>query len=140
MRAAAWLLVGNGAYDLACCASILLGTPTPLANLHMRLFAVESDRTNAALRRVVAYWVATYGVVRMCAGLLCLQAATPKHAAKHALGIAALTYACEAMAFAHAMAVGNMSRSRTGFVVASSAGCVLLLGVSATDAGVLCPI
>ncbi len=108
-------LFANGTYDVLCCISILfLSNTAPfshLSKLHADMFA-EKDRAHPTVRRVLAYWVGTYGVVRALAG------------AHRGLGLdacAAATYFAEALAFALESAAGNTVGWKAHFVAASSA-------------------
>ena len=94
------LLIINGIYDLAC--SILV-FPV-LSSLHTGMFAETSPVT----RRLLAYWILTYGSSRLAVGMTsgsCL--------------VAALTYFAEAFCFAHEHFVGRtliLSRVRFPFL------------------------
>lgn len=61
----------NGVYDLLCAASILFLSDASflgiLAKLHPNMFVDDRDRDNPVVRRLLAYWLATYGCVRVAA-------------------------------------------------------------------------
>jgi hypothetical protein len=109
------VLVANGLYDLTCACSILWLHKLPvfsfLSNLHSAMFKHE----HPVVRRLLAYWLITYGTVRAAAGL---------HRDLRVL--AASTYFIEAFCFEHESWVGEtMVRSKVTFVSVFS----VLLGV-----------
>jgi hypothetical protein len=63
------IVVANGIYDIASAVGILLFYRLPalrvLANLHIKMFRFDEDRKNATFRRALAYWIFTYGCIRM---------------------------------------------------------------------------
>lgn len=84
-RAVDVLIVGNGVYDLICFASILFLGDTygfgTLSRLHRGIYRDHSDSTNPIAGRLLAYWLACYGAVRVAqlsqtAGVTCLVAFT----------------------------------------------------------------
>ena len=112
------LLIINGIYDLACSCSILVFPAPWLSSLHSGMFADDEHRTHPVIRRLLAYWILTYGSVRLAVGLLsegCLLAA-------------ALTYFAEAYCFAHEHFVGHtLIRWRAAFVSLTSAGIFIII-------------
>lgn len=69
-----WIIV-NGVYDLACAASILeILTSNLLSNLHTNMYILDSeyldhddrDELDQTTKRHLAYWIATYGLMRYC--------------------------------------------------------------------------
>lgn len=98
------LLIINGIYDLACACSILVFPVPVLSSLHTGMFTETSPVT----RRLLAYWILTYGSSRLAVGMTsgsCL--------------VAALTYFAEAFCFAHEHFVGRtliLSRVRFPFL------------------------
>jgi len=69
-----WIFV-NGIYDLACAASILeILPPTILSTLHTNMYILDSDylenddgdKLDQTTKRHLAYWIATYGLMRYC--------------------------------------------------------------------------
>jgi hypothetical protein len=53
-------IIGNGIYDIICAICILYFPDTPLARLHPDIFTA-SDELN---KRLLAYWIFTYGIIR----------------------------------------------------------------------------
>jgi hypothetical protein len=80
-----WVVGGNGLYNIMCAIGILFLPKTllfsRLAQLHPTMFTSLSDQTNPVVRRVLAYWLLTYGftrlaVVRHCDNVDCLVGMT----------------------------------------------------------------
>ena len=112
MRMARMVLLVNGVYDLACACSILIYPFPVLSSLHSGMFVEEEHRDHPVIRRFLAYWILTYGSVRLASGFF-LPSALP---------IAALTYFLEAFCFAHEhLTAGTLVRSKTIFVFVASA-------------------
>jgi hypothetical protein len=60
--------VANGIYDILCALSIVNITNIPiLHDLHTSMI-VESERNNPLIQRFNAYWIFTYGVMRIYGG------------------------------------------------------------------------
>ena len=94
-------LVGlNGIYDLLCSASLLFLGERPLfchlARLHTHMFEGQADQQNPLVQRLLAYWIATYGFVRLVAGITHSDLADQ---------MAAVTYIIEGGAYALESAV-----------------------------------
>jgi hypothetical protein len=112
----------TGIYDILCCFSILFLSEIPpfslLSKLHPTMFAKEADIEHPVLRRLLAYWLVTYGAVRTAAGFSSER--------QDGLDIcAAMTCFFEGIAFAYEAKVGNMVLQKVQFVTASS----IVLGV-----------
>jgi len=69
-----WIVV-NGIYDLGCAFSILeILHPSILSTLHTNMYILESeyldhdnrDELDQTTKRHLAYWIATYGLMRYC--------------------------------------------------------------------------
>jgi hypothetical protein len=80
-------------YDLACAASILSLSHNILAVLHANLFEDPCNGENRLARRLIAYWLLTYGFVRI----------SVLNGNRTALLLAGSTYFAEAFAYAHEM-------------------------------------
>jgi hypothetical protein len=65
-----YILILNGIYDIICVCSILFQNQIPelqfFADLHPKMFKEKSDLP--VLQRILAYWIFTYGIVRLYAG------------------------------------------------------------------------
>ena len=115
------VLITNGIYDLACAAGILWFENLPVFNtlskLHPTMFADDINSENPVIKRLLSYWLITYGMVRTIAGF---------HR-NNALDIAAaMTYFIEAFCFEYENRVGGtMDPSKVAFVSIVSA----LMGV-----------
>jgi predicted CDP-diglyceride synthetase/phosphatidate cytidylyltransferase len=56
------LITINGIYDILCAISILFFPDCILANLHSDIFV--SEEVEKINKRLLAYWIMTYGIVR----------------------------------------------------------------------------
>jgi hypothetical protein len=54
----------NGLYDIACGVNILFAEHTFLAQLHPTIFK-KSYHDNDLVKRLIAYWILTYGIIRL---------------------------------------------------------------------------
>lgn len=81
------IIAANGVYDLACALAILLPpryeplrflgryNPLPrLGALHHNCFLQQCPSCTPLVKRLLAYWIATYGLVR--ASVLCMSRPT----------------------------------------------------------------
>lgn len=122
------LLVVNGTYDMMCSFSILFldehNTLHFLSRLHAMMFLKEEDNRNAVLRRLLAYWLATYGMVRISSGVFHERALR---------ACATSTYFIEALAYLHEAIVGKMVPYKVAFVSLSSFSIGVSLMFSDTD-------
>ena len=96
------VLLLNGIYDLMCCAGILWLGNLPifdgLSQLHPTMFSSREHSEHPVIKRLLAYWLMTYGMVRTIAG----------YKQENYLDIAAaLTYFIEAFCFEHERFVGK---------------------------------
>jgi len=107
-----WLdavLFVNGVYDVACAFCILRVPEAPLARLHLGVF---KRRATLAANRLLAYWVCTYGVDRIVAGVSSTAATD---------AIAALSYLVESAAYGYeARDAAHVHRAKAGFVCLTS--------------------
>lgn len=108
------ILVINGLYDLTCACAILFVTTAGygssfFSRIHLAVFTQHEHRSHPVIRRLIAYWVLTYGLVRLAAGA---------HHGNCALEqVAALTYFVEAACYHFESVVGGtMSRFKAAFV------------------------
>jgi hypothetical protein len=64
-----WIVAANGMYDIMCAIGIIFLPNTfilaSLSQLHPTMFIETADQNHPILRRVLAYWLITYGVVRI---------------------------------------------------------------------------
>lgn len=119
------ILITNGVYDIACAASILWLNDLPLfstlAKLHPTMFASLQHSEHPVIKRLLSYWLITYGMVRTMAGF---------HR-DNALDVAtAMTYFIEAFCFEYESRVGQtMDSSKVAFVsiVSTIMGILFLL-------------
>lgn len=115
-----WIVAANGVYDVMCAVGILFLPNTiffsKLAQLHPTMFAEAADQNHPILRRALAYWLITYGAVRIAIFVRC--------DAVDYLG--AVSYFVEAAAFAFEDVVHNTTvRQKVAWVSWSS----VLLGI-----------
>jgi len=96
------ILLLNGIYDILCSVGIVWFSNIPvfseLSELHTGMFSKESDRENPVIRRLLAYWLMTYGMVRLAASL---SQTRPLYI------VAAMTYFIEAGCFEYENRVGE---------------------------------
>lgn len=57
----------NGIYDIICSLSILF-TNNYFSNIHPKLFKDKDIENNVIIRRLLAYWIFTYGILRVFGG------------------------------------------------------------------------
>jgi hypothetical protein len=116
------VLFANGLYDVLCSVCILslsfsaIAPFSYLSKLHLTMFAKKADMEHPVARRFLAYWVLTYGLVRLAAGFVGHVLYCPL------IVCAGMTYFVEAAAFAFEASVGHMVLWKVQFVVASSVG------------------
>ena len=115
-------LITNGIYDITCAASILWLDPSfILARLHPNMFSNPKHSEDLVIKRLLSYWLITYGMVRTTAGLR----------RDNELDIAAaMTYFIEAFCFEYESRVGKtMNTSNVAFVyiVSTIMGILFLL-------------
>lgn len=55
----------NGAFDIGCAFLALYAPHLSIAALHVGMFIQEKDYKHEILRRVMAYWLLSYGMVRL---------------------------------------------------------------------------
>jgi len=63
----------NGVYDLMCTAGILWLSKVPffdgMSQLHPTMFSSKDHSEHPVIKRLLAYWIMTYGTVRLIAGI-----------------------------------------------------------------------
>ena len=91
------ILILNGLYDITCALSILFLTKYRrlgyFSKIHMGLFIEENDAQHPILRRFIAYWIMSYGLTRLYAGMMYAYK-SPEVAV-----FASLTYISESIGF-----------------------------------------
>ena len=113
------VLILNGMYDLLCSFSLLFFPAfVPFSTLHLSVFAQEEHREHPVVRRLLGYWLLTYGSTRLVAGLV--------QDDWHLNLAASLTYFIEAFCFGFEYFSGVMVASRSMFVCVTS----MLMGVA----------
>jgi len=64
-----FIIFFNGVYDIFCGINILLfykSSSNIFANLHPSIFIYNKDVIDPIFYRLLAYWIITYGTVRIC--------------------------------------------------------------------------
>lgn len=117
------ILLLNGIYDLCCCAGILWFSNLPvfdgLSQLHPTMFAKKEHSENNVIKRLLAYWIMTYGMARTIAGVTREDGLDM---------VAAMTYFIEAFCFEYENRVGKtMIPSKVTFVSVFSAALGVLV-------------
>ena len=127
------LLIINGLYDITCACAILFVSATArnsfiFSSIHLNVFAHESIKNHPVVRRLLAYWILTYGVARLSAGV------------HRGFSIAALTYFVEAACYHYeSTAGGTMIQPKALFVSLSSIVLgALVISQHATDSACFC--
>jgi hypothetical protein len=99
----------NGAYDVLCALTMLNIVYIPvLNNLHLSMFF---DRDGDRGNRMFAYWVFTYGVIRLFGG---------------SAPLVSYSYYLEALAFLNEVFHGSVYKGHAFFVIISSTALGLL--------------
>jgi hypothetical protein len=88
----------NGIYDILCSYSILF-TNNFLSNIHPSLFKEEENKNNPIIRRFLAYWILTYGLIRLFSGYY--------QNSKELLLLAYYSYLIEILAFEYELFISN---------------------------------
>ncbi len=103
----------NGVYDLLCALSILHIINCPfLCKLHLNLINNKKTETNSRMfERMLAYWILTYGIIRV---------------SDHYL-LAACSYYIEAIGYILEFMHKTVHPHKTMFVIYS---CIILGGIS----------
>lgn len=126
----------NGIYDIICaCCILLLGLEWGRKNLsvfsffstlHADMFEKEEHKSHPVILRFLAYWLLTYGIIRLTAG------GCERNNNNACLPFAALTYFIEAFCFIYEYIIGQtMIKSKVGFVsVASTSLGITILTIS----------
>jgi hypothetical protein len=103
-----WLIKLNGLYDILCSLTMLDVLDIPLlTGLHESLF---NNQQNEVTKRMFAYWIFTYGVVRLQDDIQLLQ----------------ISYLIEAFFLLHEYNKGSMIRHRVYFCI-YSCGVIMFL-------------
>ena len=107
----------NGVYDLACAASHLLNKKNALTKLHGDLFFKDEPNIPQDLQqRLLAYWILTYGIVRLAA-----IAPLYSRVAQSWECMVASNYFVEAVAYAlEGFVYRTVDRKKAAFVSATS--------------------
>ena len=112
------ILVTNGVYDIICATSILFLPSVPIfhlfSHLHSDMFVDKDDFA----KRMLAYWIYTYGFVRLLAGI---------HFDIFLYLIACATYILETAAVAFEACKHNETEAWRGFVVGGLSTMILAL-------------
>jgi hypothetical protein len=97
------LVFFNGMYDLLCFVGMMWVHSLPgFSTFHLSVFRNEEDRRHPLVRRLLAYWVLTYGSIRVMAGSM-------DHESYAMDSAAALTYFIEIFGFEYELCAGDES-------------------------------
>ena len=123
----------NGAYDIACCLAILVLRRGRLAAMHVSMFARAPCAAGDELwHRLLAYWILTYGTVRLAAGVGHNASVDVLCAASYA--VEALAYAAETHCHRTVARHGNAVSAASMVLAVLTLGRALLRGRGALDA------
>jgi len=104
-----WLIKINGVYDILCALTMLDILDIPMLNgLHESLF---NNQQNEVTKRMFAYWIFTYGVMRLQDDIKLLQ----------------FSYLIEAFFLLHEYNKGSMIQNRVYFCIYSCGFITLLI-------------
>ena len=112
-------LVVNGIYDILCALAILYFPRSSPGRLHLHVFKRDKEDP-ALLRRIFAYWVFTYGVDRLVAGLYTSTATDV---------IATVSYLIEAASYYNEALKGSVDAGKARFVYVASLALALATAV-----------
>ena len=85
------ILIINGLYDIICAFSILhFNNNNIFSSIHLNMFVLEEHKNNFLIKRLLAYWILTYGIIRTIIGF---------YSNKSFYFIASITYFIEALCF-----------------------------------------
>jgi hypothetical protein len=103
------LVFFNGMYDLLCFVGIMWFHTLPgFSTFHLGVFRDEQDRRHPLVRRLLAYWILTYGSIRILAGAM-------DHESYAMDSAAALTYFIEIFGFEYELCcAGGGTTTTTG--------------------------
>lgn len=97
------ILFYNGIYDIICAFSILYYNKNNIfSNIHINIFKLEEEKNNPLVRRLLAYWILTYGMIRLFSSF---------YNNKDIYIISALTYFIEAFCFEYECLINNNTNS-----------------------------
>jgi hypothetical protein len=104
------ILFINGIYDIICAYSILnFNNNNIFSSIHLNIFKLNYIKNNPIIRRLLAYWILTYGLIRLIAGY---------NNIKILYFIGALTYFIEAFCFSYEnMKWKTMNNDKVNIVV-----------------------
>jgi hypothetical protein len=98
-----WIVFANGVYDILCALSILGFMNIPILNkLHVSIITYHAN--NHLFERFFAYWIFTYGIIRISGNMLLITA----------------SYAVEALCILNEYRLGTIDPARGAFVIISS--------------------
>ena len=63
-----YIIGANGVYDILCSISILHDW-CPFSRLHPNMFISDEHVKNPVIRRIMAFWILTYGTIRLITSL-----------------------------------------------------------------------
>jgi len=109
-------LIVNGVYDIFCALAILYFPLSLPGRLHLSVF--KETAPSPLMQRILAYWIFTYGVDRVGAGLYASDATD---------ALALASYLVEAVAYYNEAAHGSVHVGKARFVYLASVA--LAIGV-----------
>lgn len=132
------LVLLNGLYDVLCFLGIMwFHRWLPgFSSVHLGVLSEEDDRRHPLVRRLMAYWILTYGMVRVLAGAVDYHG-DDSYAMDFA---AALTYFLEVFGFEYELCIeGTMIRSKVTAITLMSLpiATALLVARPLENAGIL---
>lgn len=99
MNRFSYIIKINGIYDILCAISIMNWLPIPyLDRLHLSMI---KDSQNAIFERFLAYWIFTYGIIRLSNNYLLISC----------------SYILEAIFFSNELMLGSVYPGQSMFVI-----------------------
>jgi hypothetical protein len=100
------ILIINGIYDIISALLLLFNHSL---SIHLNMFINKNNKNNKIIQRFFAYWIFTYGIIRLITGIYNI---------KILYLIGSLTYFIEALCFKYENIIGNtMDNDKVNFVV-----------------------
>lgn len=108
----------NGVYDMVCALSVLECIPGFLfSRIHTDVFVVifERDDETGLMKRLLAYWISTYGTIRLAWSISIFWGVDDKHDLQLRL-LCAVSYYIEAICYENEFGKGSVHGWKAHFI------------------------